>query len=35
MKNNSDNFFNIKQDEKDNLKINDFIENKYKQIINH
>jgi hypothetical protein len=35
MKNNSDNFSNIKKDEKDNLKINDVIENQFKQIRNH
>lgn len=34
MRNNSDNFSNIKQDEKDNLKMNDAIENQFKQIIN-
>ena len=35
MKNNSNNFLNIKQDEKNNIKMNDVIENQFKQIRKH
>ena len=35
MKNNSDNFSNIKKDEKENFKMNDATENQIKLIRNH